>query len=85
MTTPILFEKCPRHSTIGIKGDMSMFISAREKLYIEVVSGGVRGMAGRLSGNVKEVADAAHIIGLQALRNYDFEFGKKKRPVKEKK
>ena len=58
-----------------------MFISARGKLYIEVVSSGVRGIAGRLSGNVREVADVAHIIGLQALRNYDLAFGKKKSPL----
>ncbi|GHT54555.1 hypothetical protein FACS1894106_5770 [Spirochaetia bacterium] len=62
-----------------------MFISAREKLYIEVVSSGVRGMAGRISGSVREAADVAHIIGLQALKNYDLEFGKKKRPAKVKK
>ncbi|GHT72126.1 hypothetical protein FACS1894110_26410 [Spirochaetia bacterium] len=62
-----------------------MFISAREKLYIEVVSSGVRGMVGRISGSVREVADVAHIIGLQALKNYDLEFGKEKRPAKVKK
>jgi hypothetical protein len=64
---------------------MSMFINAREKLYIEVVSSGVRGMIGHFSGATKDIADFSHSLGMQALRNYDMAFGKKKRSTKVKK
>jgi hypothetical protein len=57
---------------------MSMFMSKREKLYIEVVSSAIRGWSGRLSGPVREVADIGHTVGMQALRNYDMEFSKPK-------
>ncbi|GHU01295.1 hypothetical protein FACS1894147_00860 [Spirochaetia bacterium] len=55
-----------------------MFISTREKLYIEVVSSGVRGMIGRFSGRTSDIADFAHGLGMRTLRNYDEAFSKPK-------